>query len=363
MVALDFLTSAITFLGACKQTSSTFRDVEPEQPAAPVGDGKRVPADAAEPGHVDNSPDTHGASGATSSVAAKADSVAASGSPANPASGPIGANSSPPPAAVTSSSKPSTVKEYIDWAAKAISDQFDATMRRVYDTNVTTVLTTAQGHAFFRELPNYLEGVSGRYRAHTGTDLLLPGASLELYKKPFDSVIDKCFRKNVILNREFPQPPAKNWITLANCTARLNDIVRGTLVCRYLDGPEFLARELKTCAEALGLSARYDSQQNDRGYYAYHFYVKIPVEVLDIHWKVTVVDVEIEVQLSTQLQEVLRTLTHKSYETLRLAEPTLDESWKWKYSEARFKASYLGHTLHLIEGLILELRRETASGK
>ncbi len=363
LVAQNFLTSARSSLGAGKPTRSTFRDVEPEQPAARGRDEERAPADVAAPGHIDNSPETHGASGGTSSVDAKAGALAASSRPADPSSDPIGANDSPPAAPAASSVRPSTIEEYIGWAAKAISDQLDATTRRVYDTNVTTALTTAQGHAFFQALADYLEEVSRRYRAHTGTDLLLPGASLELYKKPFDSVIDKCFRKNVILNKEFPRPPAKSWITSANCTARLNDIVRGTLVCRYLDGPEFLAHELKACAEALGLSARYDSQQNERGYYAYHFYVKIPVEVLDIHWNATVVDVEIEVQLSTQLQEVLRTLTHKSYETLRLAEPTLDESWKWKYSEARFKASYLGHTLHLIEGLILELRRETASGK
>ncbi|XXF74987.1 hypothetical protein P2318_18110 [Myxococcaceae bacterium GXIMD 01537] len=225
---------------------------------------------------------------------------------------------------------------------------------------MTTAQTTAQRHPFFETLADFLERMDSKYRTETGTDLLVPRASLDLYKKSFDSVIDKCFRKNVVLNPGFPEPPKKGWFTSANCTIQINDLVRGTLVCRYLDGPEFLARELKARADALGLSARYDSQQNERGYYAYHFYVKIPVEVLDLQWTASLVNVEVEIQLSTQLQEVLRTLTHKSYEALRLSAPTLDESWKWNYSEARFKASYLGHTLHLIEGLILELRRETA---
>jgi hypothetical protein len=56
------------------------------------------------------------------------------------------------------------------------------------------------------------------------------------------------------------------------------------------------------------------------------------------------------------LQSALRELTHKLYEVRRQkVEPTRAEA-RWDYASAQFRAEYLGHTLHLVDAMILELR-------
>lgn len=257
--------------------------------------------------------------------------------------------------------RPRTVEEYVDWARATIRDEFDERAERVFNANATTILSTAQRHPFFVNLPNLIEEFGEHYKLQTKSELLAVNSSLELQKKSYASALDKCLRKNVLLNAAYPEPPTANWITSTNWIERLNDIARGILVCRYLDGPAFLARELTKYATSSGLKTRFDSQQNERGYYAFHFYVKIPVEIVDLQWSARTIEVDVEVQLSTQLQDVLRDLTHKLYEELRLLSAAQTEDWKWDFKTNRFKASYLGHTLHLLEGLIVELREATLS--
>jgi ppGpp synthetase/RelA/SpoT-type nucleotidyltranferase len=260
--------------------------------------------------------------------------------------------------------RPKDIAEYADWAKTALSEELSERVRTLYEVNATSIQGTAQSHQFFDELPECLNKAAQAYRDLNGADLLLQGSSLNLEKKSFQSIVEKCFRRNVLLNKKFPSPPKPpGWVTSQNWTSKVNDIVRGVLVCRYLDGPDFLAKELKARAKELGLDARSYSQQQENGHYAFHFYVKIPVEILDLAFSTTVVNVDIEIQLTTQLQDVLRDLTHKSYEKLRLASPSFDAAWKWEFSTNRFKASYLSHTLHLLEGLIVELRRETHGEK
>jgi hypothetical protein len=62
--------------------------------------------------------------------------------------------------------------------------------------------------------------------------------------------------------------------------------------------------------------------------------------------------------VTTQLQEVLRGLTHTFYEEQRATESRKTSKWKWEVRTNRFRVSYLSHTLHLLEAIILEARDE-----
>ena len=62
-----------------------------------------------------------------------------------------------------------------------------------------------------------------------------------------------------------------------------------------------------------------------------------------------------EIQITTEMQYILHGLTHIFYEKERHQESTRDEAWKWKYNTSRFAASYISHSLHLLEGMILRL--------
>jgi hypothetical protein len=55
------------------------------------------------------------------------------------------------------------------------------------------------------------------------------------------------------------------------------------------------------------------------------------------------------------MQNMLYELTHTFYDKERHVVPKDPHSWKWDYRSARFSASYLSHTLHLVEGMILQL--------
>jgi VCBS repeat-containing protein len=107
----------------------------------------------------------------------------------------------------------------------------------------------------------------------------------------------------------------------------------------------------KTCS----LESRSYSQERDDGYYAYHLYVTFPVKVFDLSWNVVDVTSEVEIQATTQLQEVLRSLTHHFYAANRLQRDRSGK-WKWEFGSTQFKVGYLSHTLHLLESVIVESR-------
>jgi len=104
------------------------------------------------------------------------------------------------------------------------------------------------------------------------------------------------------------------------------------------------------------LSASIRSLENDDGYYAVHLYVEIPVTIIQPDWTQVQINVKVEIQLATRLQQVLRELSHKVYAERRLEANPDKKSWKWDFSSPQFMAGYLGHSLHLIEGLLINLR-------
>ena len=145
--------------------------------------------------------------------------------------------------------------------------------------------------------------------------------------------------------------------------SRLNDLIRGTLVCKYVDGPAKLANLLDERAKKLGLPSRYDAESREQGYYAYHFYVTIPVAVLGSDLTEAETPLQVELQISTQLQEVMRKVTHDFYEDVRDFDSPDDGKWKWEIDSNRFRAGYVSHTLHLLESIIVQLRNESHAKK
>ena len=252
---------------------------------------------------------------------------------------------------------PATDEEYIVWARDSLGVDFnERSVELSYDLNATFALATAQGHGFFKELDNLLRESSEAYQTRKGADLFMGGLPrVKPVLKSYTSAVNKSFRHNIIWNKNFEDPPEGGWATPANWFSIFNDIVRSTVVCKFIDGPQFLAERLKAHAAALGVDSEYTSQQKDDGYYAYHFYVNIPVELL-INGAPSVVNVKVEIQLTTQLQEVLYKITHRYYEHLRNQRAADPSKWKWEVNSNRFRAGYVSHTLHLLEAIILELR-------
>ncbi|WP_133161739.1 hypothetical protein [Deinococcus koreensis] len=174
--------------------------------------------------------------------------------------------------------------------------------------------------------------------------------------KSIESIINKAYRINKILEddpsiRDFQPIIPNQWMN------QVTDICRGTIVCRYIDGPLYLGSRICEYLKSLGCYSNLVAVAKDRGYYAYHIEFTFPIDVVNYRaGEATREDIRFEMQITTQLQQVLYSLTHPYYEMLRVGRVMEAENWQWEYDSVKFKSAYLSHTLHLLESLILEVR-------
>jgi ppGpp synthetase/RelA/SpoT-type nucleotidyltranferase len=257
--------------------------------------------------------------------------------------------------------KPSGLEEYRDWAAKALDSDFsNPQLQRIYETNANNILSSVLQHPFFVRFSEEALRWSESYQSGSRSELFMGSREPNLVVKPFTSVVEKTYRQNVLRNDAFPTEPLKGWVDTRNLYSKINDLVRGTLVCRFIDGPQFVAAQIEKYATRLDLGSRSYSQERDDGYYAFHSYVTFPVPIFDAAWNQAEIPVEVEIQITTQLQDVLRSLTHHLYEGQRLQSEESGK-WKWDFASNRFRVGYLSHTLHLIESIILDSRDRVLS--
>jgi hypothetical protein len=64
----------------------------------------------------------------------------------------------------------------------------------------------------------------------------------------------------------------------------------------------------------------------------------------------------VEVQITTAMKEVIKKLLHGEDSHKKPKPPTI-EKISWNYNTGHFNAAYLGHIVHYVEGVILEVRK------
>ena len=80
-------------------------------------------------------------------------------------------------------------------------------------------------------------------------------------------------------------------------------------------------------------------------------------EVSTLEWNKTKIPFPFEIQVTTSIKEVIKRLLHSYYEASRMdSKPMSIEELSWNYKSDEFIASYLGHILHYVEGMILDVR-------
>jgi ppGpp synthetase/RelA/SpoT-type nucleotidyltranferase len=255
------------------------------------------------------------------------------------------------------SSKP-TLDEYLasQWVARGLPTGQE------YMFNMRSVVATLSQSEFMTGLDSELRSAAREYAAD---DRLLFGIEvpkLEPLIKPFSSLQNKCFRQNCLDNDGYPDAPPGGWIDGHGIYTRINDLMRSRLICRYMDGPQYLCERLEVYCNSLNLSCRYSPKSNDRGYYAWHFYLHFPSEVM--LGTIQNIQLDFEIQITTQLADVLAALTHGLYEDERISpgQARADE-WKWDSEAMKFKTAYMGHTLHMLEGSILRIKNDVAGAR
>ena len=131
---------------------------------------------------------------------------------------------------------------------------------------------------------------------------------------------------------------------------------------RHLDGVSFLAGKIGAACREADLRYEIVYQAKDEGYYAAHITVFPDFEVPAMNWDTLAIRGGVEIQVTTEVQDLIARLLHRHYERRR-SQPTVPgEMWQWDYASEEFATNYLGHILHYVEGMIVELR-EGRSGR
>jgi ppGpp synthetase/RelA/SpoT-type nucleotidyltranferase len=267
--------------------------------------------------------------------------------------------------------KPTTIAEYRSWARDHIPfDVTDVQLEKRYNNNTLLIRTSIENSAVWGAIQSNLAEWNNEYKTNHSVPLFNDAnPDIRLLIKPFQSVIEKTYRSNVLFNKRFPNPPRlplpsdiEAWITEHNLYESLNDIVRCRIICRYMDGPEYLCGKIQTTAANAGLTAKYYSMETDLGYYSWHVSIPISAQLVRANGAVDDVTVSFEIQITTHLQDVLNDLTHRFYEDRRTSVGNIDKIWKWRPDQPKFRGAYFGHTLHLLEGLLVELKNSMNKG-
>ncbi len=260
--------------------------------------------------------------------------------------------------------KPKTIEEYKRWLKSEHQEEINSRTATYYHSATAKMIEEFDSSEFWTSIKRGLGEMDGQYRLKSGYPLWFSPEGLpQLVVKPFESLLLKTFRKNIIENKDWPQPPKSGWILPRNWFSTVNDVIRTSFVVKYLDGVEFLIAALQSSCTTCGLQSHPYFEARETGYYAAHFYVHQEFEIPQIDWDTKKVNVSVELQITTQLQEVIRQLTRKYYEERRERLKMPSTKWQWDYTSEEFIPNYLGHILHYLEGMIMEVREKQRSDK
>jgi hypothetical protein len=250
-------------------------------------------------------------------------------------------------------------EEYKKW----LKDQHDLEItdrtKQYYEQVATTVKGIFQDSPLWKAFNHNRNYYSDEFLIESRGYSLWSNASepAELKTKPYDSFLLKTYRRNILDNQNWPRQPRGGWILPDNWYSKINDIVRTSLVVKYLDGVEFVTGRFQVLCDEYNAKCNIHFEAKEEGYYAAHMYVTSRFEVPKMELGTEFVEGSIEIQVTTQLQEVILKLLHEYYEERRKQEKLTENiKWQWDYKSDEFATNYLGHILHYIEGMIMERR-------
>lgn len=252
--------------------------------------------------------------------------------------------------------KPKNIAEFKKWLDSKPGMQVNNSDINYYESAIEKAREEFERGEFWANLISNLQLYNQEYYANTGYYLFISDYIPKVYVKSHNSIMSKCFRKNIIHNKSFPDPPGQDWVSPNDCFSKINDLIRTTIVVKYLDGIEFIIEKLNLLAKEYGQKFRVYYEARETGYYAVHTYLKQNIEIPKRDWDTEIILFEIEIQITTELQENIKVLTHKYYERKRDTFPEKREKWQWKYESDEFSVNYLGHILHYLEGQIMEIK-------
>ncbi len=261
--------------------------------------------------------------------------------------------------------KPRTPMQYISWWNSLFRPQINKQVKNTYEHASAAVRQDFENSREFREFIRQLHNYDSQYRNLFGYDLLMKQPEdVTLEPKQWDNFISKVWRKNVVHNTNWnsdqwdfeSSKPDGGWITPDDWYERIHDIVRTRIVVKYLDGVQFLVERMHSHFSSSGCHCEPDWEAREDGYYAAHLNLTRHYQ-LPIGLQLETKRVCVEVQVTTQIKDVITTLTHRYYERKRHTLELPDIKWQWDCDCTEFAPNYIGHILHYVEGAVMQIRR------
>jgi len=258
----------------------------------------------------------------------------------------------------TSDSKPKNIDQYIKWLKTKNTIVGNATKKQ-YKTTVRDLKDQFETSKFWKTFSENLSNYNTEYKKETGYYLLTNNEIPKVENKEFSPFLLKTFRINILKNPNFPEAPEGGWILKENWYSKINDTIRTMCMVKYIDGVIYLCNKIESLCDQCNTECEISYEAKDEGYYAAHITIiqKYEIQNYDNDWGSKLIEVPIEIQITTQLQEVIKNLLHKHYE-VRRKNINQESNWKWDYTSDEFKTNYLGHILHYLEGMIIEIREK-----
>lgn len=259
--------------------------------------------------------------------------------------------------------KPKNIATYIRWLSDEHGVRVSHKTKTRYDSVVFKIQKEFENSEFWKAIHDRFDSFEQTYHLDTGFNLFISNAIPVIVTKPFKSFLLKTFRKNCLDNLSWPEPPDGGWLWPDRCYAQINDLVRTCFIVKYLDGVNRLLDSIHSICEAVGTNCRVDFEAKEEGYYAAHAYIDFTCHVPKHDWDTEEISVPIELQVTTQLQEIIKTMLHSYYEDRRKITQQDRLSWQWDYTSDEFATNYLGHILHYLEGMIMGVRSRQMEDK
>jgi hypothetical protein len=251
--------------------------------------------------------------------------------------------------------KPKDLTTYKDWLRNAHGVELSDRTSTHYDAVSAKIKKDFENSSFWQDVKRQLINFDGEYRLQDNYPLLMDQDPPSVLVKPYTSLVTKSYRRNCLDNSAWPDPPPDGWCLPGNWFELTNDVVRTSFVVKYLDGVSFLGERIHQIAIDRGVDGELSYEARMEGYYAGHVVTRHKVDIPKQNWDTEPVTTSVEIQITTQLQEVIRKLLHRYYEKRRLG--TSDkQDWQWDFRSDEFVANNLGHILHYVEGMIMEVR-------
>ena len=251
--------------------------------------------------------------------------------------------------------KPKDEEEFVLWM-EAMFDVQNEQVKSNYESNTARMLNEFQENSFWKTIGSQLREWDVEYYGEKGVHLFAKTELPKVVCKPYKSLLNKAYRKDCLRNEIFPKEPEEGWISPQTWFAKIHDIVRTTFTVKYLDGVKFFEQKLKQQSDAMGYKYSCSYEAHDDGYYAAHVAITIDTEIVGMDWQRYTQNIEVEIQITTELQEMVKSLLHKYYEDNRRKVIPKDYKWQWDYQSEQFVPNFLGHIAHYLEGMIVEIR-------